>query len=572
MNEAATSGLPWQATHSASALPHTVLGLTGGAIGQGLPTALGAALACPDRRVIAFQADGSGLYTVQALWSLAREAANVTVLICSNRKYRILQAELARAGVAEPGPKARALTELARPDLDWVSLARGFGVPGCAVRTEVELAEALRRALAEPGPALDRSRARLRSPRPWVSASTPSPRPRRSSRRCPRRTSRARTPTSRAATGSCSGERSSRWPRPGCCSASESRRACATGPRRRTRRPWLATALCVALLLAAIRALELPWSIYADFVREHQYGLSNQAFAAWLGEWALSLGVSLVLLTPALALGYAIARRNERTWWAWVGVLTLGFMVFGLLIAPVFIEPLFNAYTALPKSALRDEILSLARANGVPADDVFVVDASRQTTRISANVSGLLGTARIALNDNLLRQCSPAEIRSVMGHEIGHYALGHPAMLLIELGAIAALGLFLADRAFRAIHARSGARFGVRGISDPASLPLLYAALIVYGLATTPLQNTVVREHEAEADLFALNAVREPDAFATVVLKLGSYRKLAPGPLEEALLFDHPSGRSRILMAMRWKAEQKPLGAPATGAEPSHRP
>jgi acetolactate synthase-1/2/3 large subunit len=154
VNEAATSGLPWQATHSANAKPHTVLGLTGGAIGQGLPTALGAAVACPDRRVIAFQADGSGLYTVQALWSLAREGADVTAVICSNRKYRILQAELARAGVAEPGPKARALTELSRPDLDWVALAKGFGIPGRAVRTEAELADALARALAQPGPSL----------------------------------------------------------------------------------------------------------------------------------------------------------------------------------------------------------------------------------------------------------------------------------------------------------------------------------------------------------------------------------------------------------------------------------
>jgi len=153
VNEAATTGLHWNQAHAANAAPHTSLGLTGGSIGQGLPTALGAALACPDRRVIAFQADGSGLYTLQALWSMARESANVTVVICANRRYRILQIELARA-TRVPGPKGLALTDLARPVIDWVELAQGFGVPACSVRTDSEFAVAFSRALADSGPRL----------------------------------------------------------------------------------------------------------------------------------------------------------------------------------------------------------------------------------------------------------------------------------------------------------------------------------------------------------------------------------------------------------------------------------
>ena len=154
VNEAATTGSAWNAVHASNAAPHTMLGLTGGAIGQGLPVALGAALACPDRRVIAFEADGSGLYTLQALWSMARESADVTVVVCANRRYRILQTELARAGIAEPGPKALALTDLTRPVIDWAALAKGFGMPACSVRTEDELAGALERAIAESGPSL----------------------------------------------------------------------------------------------------------------------------------------------------------------------------------------------------------------------------------------------------------------------------------------------------------------------------------------------------------------------------------------------------------------------------------
>jgi acetolactate synthase-1/2/3 large subunit len=153
VDEAATSGAPWFAFAS-GALPHSSLGLTGGAIGQGLPNAVGAAVACPDRRVIALQADGSGMYTLQSLWTAARESLDVKVIVCANRMYRILKVELARADISQPGPAARALTDLGRPDLDWVSLARGMGVPGERAETAESFAAALGRAFATPGPYL----------------------------------------------------------------------------------------------------------------------------------------------------------------------------------------------------------------------------------------------------------------------------------------------------------------------------------------------------------------------------------------------------------------------------------
>lgn len=322
------------------------------------------------------------------------------------------------------------------------------------------------------------------------------------------------------------------------------------------RRAWLASLVFAALFVVAITLLELPFEVYASFVREHQYGFATQRFGAWLAEAGVSLGVNVVLLSPALALFYALIRRAGRVWWAWGGALAIALAAFAIAIAPVYIEPLFNDYTSLPAGPLRDDILSLARANGVPSGDVLLVDASRQTTRISANVAGLFGTARIALNDNLLAQCTPAETLAILGHEIGHYALGHVFTLLLQLGLLLGVGFLFADRVFAALQRRFGARWGVRDLTDPAGLPVLYAAFAVYLLLTTPVQNTIIRVNEAHADLFGLNAAREPDGFATAALKLGAYRKLAPGPLEEALMFDHPSGRSRILMAMRWKAEQ----------------
>ncbi|HLX38633.1 MAG TPA: acetolactate synthase large subunit, partial [Candidatus Binataceae bacterium] len=151
MDEGATSGGPYGAM-AAGAAPHSAMALTGGAIGQGFPCATGAAIACPDRRVIDFQADGSGMYTVQALWTQARENLNVTTILCSNRAYRILQMEAARAGNVEMGRNARSLTMLQPPEIGWAQLAKGFGVPGVRVETADDLVKQLERALKEPGP------------------------------------------------------------------------------------------------------------------------------------------------------------------------------------------------------------------------------------------------------------------------------------------------------------------------------------------------------------------------------------------------------------------------------------
>ncbi len=153
MEEGATSSLPFYLLSNGAA-PHTILTLTGGAIGQGMPCATGAALACPDRKVVNLQADGSGMYTLQSLWTQAREGLDVVTLVCSNRAYRILQVEFGRTGNVEPGPKARALTNLDEPELDWVALAKGLGVPGVRIETTEALQKEFARALAEPGPQL----------------------------------------------------------------------------------------------------------------------------------------------------------------------------------------------------------------------------------------------------------------------------------------------------------------------------------------------------------------------------------------------------------------------------------
>ena len=322
-----------------------------------------------------------------------------------------------------------------------------------------------------------------------------------------------------------------------------------------TRWCFLQVPIYVVQYMVVTTVAGLPLAIYEGFVREHAYGLSNQTFLQWAGEFGINFGVGLISFTILLTLLYAVARVAKRSWWLWGTGVTVVFMAAMIMIGPVYIAPLTNHYTPLPESGLKSSILSLARANGIPADNVYTFDASKQSKRISANVSGLLGTTRISLNDNLLNRCTPSEVMAVMGHEMGHYVIGHVTVLLIMLGLLAMVGFAFVNWGFRWLTNIFGGNWDVRAIDDPAGLPLVMALFSVFMLLATPAYNTIIRTQEIQADVFGLNAVRQPDAFATVTLKLGEYRKLDPSPLEEFVFFDHPSGRTRITEAMRWKAE-----------------
>ncbi len=320
-------------------------------------------------------------------------------------------------------------------------------------------------------------------------------------------------------------------------------------------RPWLRTWAYAALYLLASFVLSLPLTVYEGYVREHSYGLSNLTFGAWLGETLTSLALSVVFGSLLVVALYAAIRRTGRSWWLWGTAIVGAFLVISVAVGPVFISPLFNKYTAVPAGPVREGILSMARADGVPADNVYYFDASKQSKRISANVSGLGSTIRVSLNDNLLRRCTPAEIQAVMGHELGHYVLNHIPKMLVFFIVLLAVAFRLVDWAFGWLVARYGPRWGIAGLADVGSLPLLVALFSVASLLATPLTNTIVRTSEQEADMFGLNAARQPDGFAAVAMKLSEYRKIAPTPLEEMIFFDHPSGRTRVQSAMRWKAE-----------------
>jgi STE24 endopeptidase len=314
---------------------------------------------------------------------------------------------------------------------------------------------------------------------------------------------------------------------------------------------------CEYLVMTSV--LTFPMAVYEGYARERKYGLATQTFGPWMNDQFKGLLVNAVLGGIIAILLFGVVRKLPRTWWIWGTIVTMAFLIFVVLIAPVYLVPIFNKVSILNDPKITQPILQLARANGIPARVVYEIDASKQTTRMSANVSGFGNTMRITLNDNLLRRGSAEEIQSVMGHEMGHYVLNHIYKSMLFFLVVTVTGFALLRWSLEWSLARWGERWQIRGIGDTALLPLVVLLGSIFFFVLTPILNTYTRTQEYEADMYGLNASRQPDGFARAAIHLGEYRKMNPGPVEEWIFFDHPSGRNRIYAGMRWKAENLAL-------------
>ena len=319
-------------------------------------------------------------------------------------------------------------------------------------------------------------------------------------------------------------------------------------------RPLLASFAVVLVYSALSWALTLPWAIYESWWREKQYGLTSQPFGGWLGEAVIGAAISVVIGAALLVAIYALIRRARRFWWAWASVVTAAFIIVGLIVSPLVIEPIFNTYTPAPNGPLRDAVVALAKQTGTPSDKIFIYDGSKQSDRYTANVSGLFGSARVAMSDTMFKKGADlAEVRGVVGHEMGHYAHAHLLWTVGILIVLSALGFWLTDRLYPTVRRLLGAR-SVGDISDPAGLPILALILAFLGVLATPISATMTRTMEADADHFSLVHANEPDGLSRALIKTAEYRAPSPSAVEEFLFYDHPSVENRIRRAMEWKA------------------
>ena len=333
-------------------------------------------------------------------------------------------------------------------------------------------------------------------------------------------------------------------------------RVCGWAERRRPR-PLLAVAAVVVVFLAVGFVIELPWNIYANWWRETAYGLTSQPLGGWFGEQLIGLVISLIMTVVFMEALYALMRRARRWWWAWAGAVTAVGFLFLLAVEPVVIEPLFNKYTPAPEGPTRAAVVALATKAGVPSDRIYIYDGSKQSNRYTANVSGLGGTARIAMSDVMFAKGADlAEVRAVVGHEMGHYKHGHVYWLVLVFSVLAVVLLWIADRVFPWASRLMGCPAEV--ISDPVGLPVVMALVAVLGLFATPVVNTMTRLDESDADAFSLSQANEPDGLAKALVKTSEYRAPSPSALEEWLFYDHPSVGRRVRRAMDWKATHPP--------------
>ena len=320
-------------------------------------------------------------------------------------------------------------------------------------------------------------------------------------------------------------------------------------------RIWL---IAVSFLLIS-SLLSLPWGVYEEWVRESAYGRTSQPLADFLTQGAISMVIS-ALLGGLFFLGvYALIRKTGKRWWLWSGGLAGLAISAGLLLSPVLIEPIFNDYEPVPEGPVRTALLEMADDAGIPHDRLLMFDGSRQSNNFTANVSGVFGTARIAISDVAMKEASLDEVKAVTGHEVGHYVEGHIWRMVGLFALLAMLGFFLADRLFPAFARAFGSK---ATIDDPRGIPVLIFIIGLFGLLGQPLINAVIREGERNADNYSLRTVNLPDALAGALVKTAEYRYPRPSALQEALFYTHPSVEWRVRNAMEWKAKHPPAKKP----------
>lgn len=317
-------------------------------------------------------------------------------------------------------------------------------------------------------------------------------------------------------------------------------------------RGWaLATYLTGAAFFFFADLIQLPWQLLTGWQRERVFGLSSQPLGDYLLQWTLDEAINVLLGGLFLLAIYSLIRRTGARWWVWASGFTAIAMLLFLLALPSVIQPLFNKYEPVPAGPVRVALEKIADDVGIPHDRIFLYDGSRQSDRFTANVTGIGPTARIAISDVALKGASIDEVRAVTGHEAGHYKLGHSWRTLLVMPLLAMLIFWLVNRLFAPTARLLGS---TATLAEPRGLPVFMVLSSVLSLLATPLQSSLTRIGETEADAYSLATVNEPDALSSALVKTAEYRYPRPGALEEFLFYDHPSVEHRVLKAMEWKA------------------
>lgn len=318
---------------------------------------------------------------------------------------------------------------------------------------------------------------------------------------------------------------------------------------KRIGRKWFFTVgIYCALFTVVSFLLELPLSFYTQFVRQHAYDLSNQTLGKWGSDTAMMVLVAVIAGGVFLWVPYLVIAKSPRRWWLYTTLLVPPFLCFMLLVKPLWVDPLFNEFGPMQDKVLEARILAVAERAGIENSRVFEVNKSVDTKAVNAYVTGFLGSKRIVLWDTIIDRLDPDELLFVMGHEMGHYVLGHVVRMIALSSLLIGIALYLVHRLSGGLIQRFEGRFGFSELSDVASLPLILVLANVLTLLLTPIALAQSRHYEHESDRFGVELMQNNHAAATAFLKLQEQNLANPRP---GLLFkiwrgSHPSIGERV--------------------------
>lgn len=305
--------------------------------------------------------------------------------------------------------------------------------------------------------------------------------------------------------------------------------------------------VCFALLSLLSALVFLPVDFISYQLSLH-YGVSVQPMGSWLKDQGISLAIDSLIGFAAILVVFFFIRRNPRHWWLPVWLLSIPFIVFMMYLQPVVIDPLYNHFQSLPNGPLKQEILGLAARSGIPADNVYEVDMSKQTHAMNAYVTGIGTHLRIVLWDTTVNQLSKSEVLFIMAHEMGHYVMHHIVWGIAAALAGLLIGLFLAARLLLWIVRRWGPHLNLTHPGDLAALPLVLLLFAMLSFAGEPLQNAVSRQFEHAADSYAIHLTQNRQAAISSFQKLSraSLGEINPPALVKWIQYDHPTMLDRI--------------------------
>jgi STE24 endopeptidase len=321
------------------------------------------------------------------------------------------------------------------------------------------------------------------------------------------------------------------------------------------RRLFLANAIFFAALTTIFFLIALPLDFFAGFVRPHHFGLSNQTLADWWGDWAKMLFVSVVGVVSLAWVPFWIVRKSPRRWWLICGIGAVPLAIIFLLVEPLWIAPLFDKFGPMRDKVLEQKILTLASRANIEDSRVFEVNKSEETKAVNAYVTGFLNSKRIVLWDTAITKLEEDELLDVLGHEMGHFVLGHMTQVIVGASIAILAGLFFIHQTGGKLVRRFKNRFGFESISDVAAAPLFILLFQVALFALTPIAMAVSRHNEYEADRFALELTRNNRAAATAFAKLQQENLSVPyhGIIHKLWRGSHPDLGDRITFCNEYR-------------------